>query len=88
MDAHPPPSAYHASAPRGTRIIVGGTRMVRMFCNARSEYGCAILHGASFNGKPIRCLIVARNDVSSALHRDIVNHEIAHCNGWRHAGDH
>jgi hypothetical protein len=57
---------------------------VRMFCRNLTEYGCAILGGASFNGKPIKCLIIVRSDVPPGLHQDILNHEISHCNGWRH----
>lgn len=81
-----PPPAYYAHPPKGMKIITSGQAGVRMFCRGRSDYGCAILSGASFNGKPIRCLVVVRSDVPAALHRDIVNHEIGHCNGWRHPG--
>jgi hypothetical protein len=86
MDYQMPPAAYYAHAPKGTRIISSDQAGVRMFCRGRSEYGCAILGGASFNGRSIRCLIVVRSDVPADLHRDILNHEIGHCNGW--SGDH
>jgi hypothetical protein len=78
-----PPPAWYAHPPKGMKIITSGAQGVRMFCH-QSEYGCAILKGAAYNGKPLRCLVVARSDVPAALQRDIVNHEIAHCNGWRH----
>jgi hypothetical protein len=84
MDYKMPPAAYYAHMPKGAKIISSGRDGVRMFCQGRSEYGCAILGTASFNGKPIKCLIVVRSDVPANLHRDILNHEIGHCNGWRH----
>lgn len=84
MDYQMPPSAYYAHSPKGMKILTMGREGVRMFCRDHSEYGCAIMSGASFNGKPIKCLIVVRSDVSAELHRDILNHEIGHCNGWRH----
>jgi hypothetical protein len=85
VDYQMPPAAYYSHTPRGVKIITGTDAMVRMFCRGRSDYGCALQGGtASFNGKPIRCLIVVRSDVPSNLHRDILNHEIAHCNGWQH----
>ena len=84
MDYQMPPSAYYAHPPKGMKILAMGPGGVRMFCRDRSEYGCAIMSGASFNGRPIKCLVVVRSDVSADLHRDILNHEIGHCNGWRH----
>jgi hypothetical protein len=83
MDYQMPPAAYYAHPPKGMKIISSSAPGVRMFCG-RSDYGCAILGTATFNGKPIKCLIVIRSDVSADLHRDILNHEMAHCNGWRH----
>lgn len=87
MDHQTPPAAYYSHPPKGMRIITAGRDGVHMFCQGRSDYGCAIPNGASFNGKPIHCLVVVRSDVPPALHCEIVNHEIAHCNGWRHPGD-
>jgi hypothetical protein len=84
MDYQMPPAAYYVHAPKGMKIISSDLAGVRMFCHGRSEYGCAILSGVSFNGKPIKCLIVVRSDVPTNLHKDILNHEISHCNGWTH----
>jgi hypothetical protein len=56
---------------------------VRRLCRAKA-YACAIMPGgARIGGKPVGCLVVVPYGASQA----VVNHEISHCNGWRHPGD-
>lgn len=81
MDYAPPPALY-AHPPKGliTRATPAG---VDKLCRHHT-YACAVTHGALLNGKPFGCLIVVPYGAPQA----VINHEIAHCNGWRHPGDH
>jgi hypothetical protein len=76
-----PPPALYSHPPRG--LIVRTTpERVDALCRHHT-YACAVTRGALLNGKPFGCLIV----VPYGAGQDVVNHEIAHCNGWRHKGD-
>ena len=81
MDAYHPPAAYYAHAPKGL-IARASPENVDKLCG-RHTYACAVLHGATINGKGLGCLVV----VPYGAPRWVIDHEIAHCNGWRHRGD-
>ena len=83
MDYQMPPPAYYAHPPKGMKITTSPA-MVRKLCR-HEAYACAIMPGgARLGGKSVGCLVVVPYGAS----QDVINHEIAHCNGWRHVSDH
>lgn len=77
-----PPPALYAHPPKGMMVHTTPAEVDRL-CRHHT-YACAVVKGALLNGKPFGCLVVVPYSASQA----VVDHEIAHCNGWRHAGDH
>ena len=78
-----PPSAYYSHPPKGM-LVRTSPAQVDALCRHHT-YACAIMPGgAKLGGRSIGCLVV----VPYGAGREVIDHEIAHCNGWRHAGDH
>jgi hypothetical protein len=82
IDHHQPPAAYYSHPPKGL-LTRTSPENVDKLCRHHA-YACAITKGALLNGKSFGCLVV----VPYGAPQWVINHEIAHCNGWRHSGDH
>jgi hypothetical protein len=82
IDHHQPPAAYYSHPPKGL-LTRTSPENVDKLCRHHA-YACAVTRGALLNGKSFGCLVV----VPYGAPQWVINHEIAHCNGWRHSGDH